>query len=49
MSDLSYIFFLNWDSPHARMNSHEEAWKFISKEPKVKEFLLILDLNSFRS
>ena len=24
----SKLFFFNWDSPHARLNSHYEAWSY---------------------
>ena len=55
--------FFNWDSLHARLNSHYKAWshkkkihkkikpcrKSLQKEPTVNRFLLILDLNPFRS
>ena len=27
-------FFLNWDSPHARLNSHCEAWNYKKKSTK---------------
>ena len=28
-----YIFF-NWDSPHARLNSHYEAWSYKKRSTK---------------
>ena len=28
------IFFLNWDSLHARLNSHYEAWSYKKKKHK---------------
>ena len=27
-------FFFNWDSPHARLNSHYEAWSYKKKSTK---------------
>ena len=27
-------FFLNWDSLHARLNSHYQAWSYKEKKPK---------------
>ena len=29
-----FIFFFNWDSPHARLNSHYEAWSYKKKSTK---------------
>ena len=51
------IFFFNWESFHARLNSPYEAWSYkkkkqrksIYKEPTVKRCLLVLDLKPFRS
>ena len=31
---LRYLFFLNWDSLHARLNSHYEAWCYKKKNHK---------------
>ena len=32
-------FFLNWDSLHARLNSHLEAWRYKKKKrKKVKAY-----------
>ena len=28
------LFFFNWDSPHARLNSHYEAWSYKKKSKK---------------
>ena len=28
------VFFFNWDSPHARLNSHYEAWNYKKKSTK---------------
>ena len=28
------FFFFNWDSPHARLNSHYEAWSYKKKKRK---------------
>ena len=28
------FFFINWDSPHARLNSHYEAWSYKKKSTK---------------
>ena len=28
------LFFFNWDSPHARLNSHYEAWSYKKKSTK---------------
>ena len=33
-SDQSRIFFYNWDSVHARLNSHYEAWSYKKKSTK---------------
>ena len=30
----STVFFFNWDSPHARLNSHYEAWCYKKKSTK---------------
>ena len=30
----SKLFFFNWDSLHARLNSHHEAWKNKKKRTK---------------
>ena len=30
----SVIFFLNWDSLHARLNSHYESWSYKTKKHK---------------
>ena len=52
------FFFKNWDSLHARLNSHYEAWSYKKKKHKkitacrkltVKRCLLILDLKPLRS
>ena len=29
-----YIFFFNWDSPHARLNSRYEAWSYRKRSTK---------------
>ena len=40
MSELSeftiifFSFFFNWDSPHASLNSHYEAWSYKKKKTK---------------
>ena len=31
---LRRYFFLNWDSLHARLNSHYEAWSYKKKKHK---------------
>ena len=31
-SEMQYFF--NWDSPHARLNSHYEAWSYKKKSTK---------------
>ena len=28
------FFFFNWDSPHATLNSHYEAWSYKKKSTK---------------
>ena len=28
------FFFFNWDSPHARLNSHYEAWSYKKRSTK---------------
>ena len=33
LNDLLF-FFYNWDSPHARLNSHYEAWSYKKKSTK---------------
>ena len=30
------FFFLNWDSPHARLNSHYEAWSYKKKKAQKR-------------
>ena len=39
---LAYIFefliFLNWDSLHARLNSHYEAWSYKKSTKKITEY-----------
>ena len=29
-----FFFFFNWDSPHARLNSHYKAWSYKKKSTK---------------
>ena len=29
-----FFFFLNWDSPYARLNSHYEAWSYKKRSTK---------------
>ena len=29
-------FFFNWDSPHARLNSHYEAWSYKKKKAQKR-------------
>ena len=29
-----FFFFLNWDSPHTRLNSHYEAWSYKKRSTK---------------
>ena len=29
-----FCFFFNWDSPHARLNSHYEAWNYKKRNTK---------------
>ena len=31
-----FFFFFNWDSLHARLNSHYEAWSYMKKKKKKK-------------
>ena len=31
---LLLLFFFNWDSPHARLNSHYEAWSYKKRSTK---------------
>ena len=31
---LVFLFFFNWDSPHARLNSHYEAWSYKKRSTK---------------
>ena len=31
---LGYYYFFNWDSLHARLNSHYEAWSYKKKKHK---------------
>ena len=33
-SDSFFIIFFNWDSLHARLNSHYEAWSYKKKKDK---------------
>ena len=33
------FFFFNWDSPHARLNSHYEEWSYKKKSPLNTENL----------
>ena len=37
--DILFIFFLlfNWDSLHARLNSHYEAWSYKKRSTKKKK------------
>ena len=37
MNNAVHFFFFNWDSPHARLNSHYEAWSY--KKKKVQKRL----------
>ena len=58
---VNFFFFFNWDSVHARLNSHDKAWSYkkkekikayrksVQKKPTVKRCLLILELKPFRS
>ena len=55
---LIFYFFFNWDSLHARLNSHYKVWSCKKKEhkkikayrnPTVKRCLLILDFKPLRS
>ena len=32
----TFFFFFNWDSLHARLNSHYEAWSYMKKKKKKK-------------
>ena len=56
-SDCPITFFFNWDSLHARLNSHKKRStkkitgyrKSVSKEHTVKRCLLVLDLKPLRS
>ena len=34
VQSLKKIFFLNWDSFHARLNSHCKAWSYEKKKHK---------------
>ena len=36
---LSLFFFFNWDTPHARLNSHYEEWSYKKKSPLDTENL----------
>ena len=29
-----YLYIFNWDSPHARLNSHYEAWSYKKRSTK---------------
>ena len=31
-------FLFNWESLHARLNSHYEAWGYKKKQKKIKEY-----------
>ena len=31
---LFLVFFFNWDSPHARLKSHNKAWSYKKKAQK---------------
>ena len=31
---MNFFFFFNWGSPHARLNSHYEAWSYKKKSTK---------------
>ena len=39
---LLFYFIFNWDSPHARLNSHYEAWSYKKKSTKNPVFLINL-------
>ena len=52
------VFFFNWDSFHARLNGHYNAWNHMEKKhtkeiyferTKIKRCLLVLNLKPFRS
>ena len=45
-NDNGYDFFFNWDSLHARLNSHYEAWSY-KKEKKAQKRLQATE-NLFR-
>ena len=34
---ISFFFFLNWDSLHARLKSHYKAWSFIQEKEAQKD------------
>ena len=34
---ISFFFFFNWDSLHARLKSHYEAWSFIQEKEAQKD------------
>ena len=34
IAEIVNFFFLNWDSLHARLNSHYEAWSYKKKKHK---------------
>ena len=32
------LFFFNWDSPYARLNSHYETWSYNKKYKNIKTY-----------
>ena len=34
-TDNMFLFFFNWDSPHARLLSHYETWSYKKKSTKM--------------
>ena len=35
ISESTEFFFFNWDSPHARLNSHYEAWSYKKSTKRI--------------
>ena len=41
---LDWIFFFNWDSLHAKVNTHYEAWNYKKKKhKKIKAYMKSLE------
>ena len=46
LNSVFFFFFFNWDSPHARLNSHYEAWSYNKKKEQRTMFTKNLQLKN---